>query len=72
MVKLGQLYKDSITGFEGTAVSITDYLYGCRRAGLEGASKPGEIFYFDEQRLTSSSLARTGGLMPTPPARDPK
>lgn len=71
MVKLGVKVKDSITGFMGVAVSRTEYLYGCVRVGVEGEAKPGEIYYFDEQRLTVETNAISGGNMPTPPSRDP-
>ena len=43
MEELGSRVKDSITGFEGFAVSRTEYLYGCvrerrrRDAGSAGA-----------------------------------
>ncbi len=70
MTKLGEKYRDSITGFEGAAVSRTEYLYGCVRVGLEGSTKPGESFWFDEQRLTEFTNATSGGDMPTPPSRD--
>ena len=70
MVELGIQYVDSITGFEGVAVSRTEYLYGCVRVGLEGHIKPGEVFWFDEQRLSSSTTATTGGDMPSPPSRN--
>jgi hypothetical protein len=50
--ELGNMYRDSITGYQGIATSITDFLYGCRRVGLtrlvEG--KP-EDFAFDEPAL---------------------
>ena len=71
MVKLGKQYKDSISGFEGVAISRTEYLYGCVRVGLEGKAKPGESLWFDEQRLTLVTNATSGGDMPSPPSRDP-
>jgi len=49
-------------------VSRTEYLYGCVRVGLEGATKPGESVWFDEQRLTETT--NSGGDMPNPPSRD--
>ena len=70
MVELGKRYSDSITGFAGVAVSRTEYLYGCVRVGLEGSTKPGEAFWFDEQRLTEFTNATSGGDMPSPPSRD--
>ena len=29
MVKLGEVYKDKVSGFEGTATCRTEYLNGC-------------------------------------------
>ena len=71
MVKLGEKYRDSITGFEGIATARVTYLYGCVRVALEGTTKPGESVYFDEQRLTKNSDATSGGDMSAPPSRDP-
>lgn len=77
---LGRRYKDNITGFEGTAVSRTEYLYGCVRVALEGldGNKP-YVEWFDEQRLIDvvteepvETTATTGGPHPTPPSRDPR
>lgn len=62
MVKLGETYRDGITGFEGVAVSRTEFLFGCVRVGLEPTElregKPIDLQWFDEQRL-----------VPAPPAR---
>lgn len=54
-VKLGEKYRDSITGVEGTATARVEYLYGCVRIDLEGVDKAGEpkAWIFDEQRLVS-------------------
>ena len=67
-VKLGEKYRDSITGWEGVAVGRYEYLHGCVRVGLEG-NKDGEPkeFVFDEQRLETlesvpvKSRATAGG-----------
>ena len=52
MVKLGERYRDTISGFEGVATSRSEYLHGCVRVGLE-TGKDGELKqeWFDEQRL---------------------
>lgn len=82
-VKLGEKYRDTITGFVGTATARSEFLYGCVRVGLEGTSaepgKPGEVEWFDEQRLVTAkdakpveTNARTGGPGITPPSRDPR
>lgn len=34
-VELGDLVKDYITGFEGIAIGITDWLYGCKRLTIQ-------------------------------------
>lgn len=53
-IKLGEKYKDSITGFEGVATAMTEFQYGCIRYCLESKElkdgKPVEC-WFDEQRL---------------------
>lgn len=72
MVELGRVYRDRISEFEGVAVSRTIYLHGCVRVGLEGKAKPGEMIFFDEQRLVSFTPAGSGGPQEAPPARDPK
>ncbi len=77
-VVLGERYRDSITGFEGVAVSSATYLYGCIRVQLERADKDGksESDYFDEQRLVLvpagdpvATTATSGGPGDAPPAR---
>jgi hypothetical protein len=79
-IELGEKYRDSITGFEGTATGLTVYLYGCRRVMLEGG-KDGEpkTEWFDEQRLVRvttdqpvESAATTGGPGRVAPSRDPR
>lgn len=79
--QLGNKYRDTLTGFEGTATGRTEYLYGCVRVLLEGAGsdrKP-EDFWFDEQRLIEVGAERpvetnatSGGPSPAPPSRDPR
>ncbi len=55
MIKLGDKVKDPITGFNGTAVSRIEYLYGCIRIGIQGpVDKGGKVpdpVYFDEPQL---------------------
>ncbi len=74
-VTLGERYRDTITGFVGTATARTDYLYGCVRVVLEGPGKEGtpEEWVFDEQRLVTeegskpTATATTGGSRPRVP-----
>ena len=73
-MKLGSRVRDSITGFAGIAVSRTEYLYGCVQVGVQPVvltpeGKPEEIVYFDEQRLSGTSAAVTGGPGDHPPQR---
>ena len=74
-VTLGTVVKDAITGFEGVAISRTEYLYGCVRIAVEPQAlqegRPIEAQYFDEQRLDASSAAVVGGPGDVPPRRDP-
>jgi hypothetical protein len=76
-VVLGQKYRDTITGFEGTATGRFEYLFGCVRVNLE-KGKDGEAkdCCVDEQRLVLAetgeaplATARSGGDRPAPPAR---
>jgi hypothetical protein len=65
-IKLGDKVTDSISGFSGVVVQVTEYLYGCRRMGVESTQlKDGNTIppeYFDEQRLTITPKAKTGGF----------
>ena len=56
-VELGDLVKDEITGFEGIAVSVTMWLNGCRRIGLQPRTitkdgDVGRVEVFDEIQLS--------------------
>ncbi len=73
-MKLGAIVRDEITGFEGVAVSRTEYLFGCvsvgvQPVGLTEKGKPGDVVYFDEQRLDDASAATVGGPGDVPPPR---
>lgn len=78
-IKLGKKYRDTVTGFEGTATSRHEYLNGCVRFGLEAMVKePGTkpaIMTFDEPQLEELSGKRPaasgapGGPHPEPDAR---
>lgn len=86
--KLGKMYKDSISGFEGVAVAKSIYLYGCERVLIAPSKlKPDGDFlpdcWFDEAQLVSIRTkvkiakrgSRNGPAGPnrsTPPSRDPK
>jgi hypothetical protein len=70
-VKLGQVVTDRMTGFSGTVVARTEYLYGCVQICLNPGQlkdrKPLGCEWFDEQRLTNASEATSGGPSPVPP-----
>lgn len=54
-IQLGSRVKDRITGFQGIVVVVSNYLYGCRRMGVQPEElregKPGEAHFFDEPQL---------------------
>lgn len=52
-IKLGERYKDTQTGIEGTATAVSFYQYGCERVNLEAVVE-GKIeeYGFDAPRLT--------------------
>jgi hypothetical protein len=68
MVNVGDRVKDKVTGFEGTVMSRTTYLFGCVRlsvqADVDAEGKMGGSEPFDEPALTVL-LAR-----PKPPQDD--
>lgn len=75
-IELGQKYRDTISGFTGTATSRHEYLYGCIRVGLTGLSVDGrapEELLFDEQSIETvqgekpTPTAKAGGSRPAPP-----
>ena len=84
MINLGDLAKDTVTGFEGICIARTEWLNGCARItlqpkGLDKDGKPIESHCFDEMQLKlvkakSYKPARdTGGPRPSPQRRaDPK
>lgn len=66
--RLGERYRDPLTGLEGVATAVTFYLHACERITLEWI-KEGEIKYeaFDAPRLlhlasdTQPETTKTGG-----------
>ena len=70
-IKLGKVYKDSITGYTGMALSITYYLHGCESVGLQrtkveddGTVKKWE--WFDVARLVHVPGGNKDGGGPCP------
>ena len=52
-VKLGDKVRDSITNYEGVCTSITNFLNGCRRIGIQGDkldrnNLPVDVYVVDE------------------------
>jgi hypothetical protein len=78
-LKLGERYRDTATGFEGSATSICFYQHGCERVTLKGINKQGEIidYAFDapelehiaSQNLVQVIEAKTGGPHDRTPMR---
>lgn len=77
MIQLGDVAKDSISGFSGVVVAITEWLHGCRRMTLhpQALSKEGlpiEQRTFDEPQLVlvkakaHKGTSNTGGPRPEP------
>lgn len=52
-INLGDQVRDTISGWQGTAVARYSFLYGCERISIEGTDKDGEPkeLVFDEQRV---------------------
>lgn len=42
-IKLGERYRDSNTDFEGVAINVTFFQFGCERVTLKGMNNQGEI-----------------------------
>lgn len=79
-VRLGQRYRDSVSGWEGVATARYEYWNGCIRYELAGQDQDGkpESFAFDEQQLVEAESnkevqpsARAGGPRESKPVRRP-
>jgi hypothetical protein len=67
-VDLGDIAKDAISGFKGTVVAETQWLFGCRRLTLqpEGTTKDGKLHdtnTFDEGSIV---VVKKGAHAPKP------
>ncbi len=77
MLNLGDVAKDTITGFVGVVVAQTTWLHGCRRFTLQPQGlfegKPIDSQTFDEPQLTlvkaKTQKATTDGGGPRPEPR---
>jgi len=64
-IELGDVTRDTITGFEGVVKSISYHITGCTRVELQGAGKPNvpgeaEFFYIDEVESTDEPESELG------------
>jgi len=63
-VDFGDQVTDPMTGFKGTVIAITQWMYGCRRVTVQpkGIDKDGKLFdtaQFDEPQLKITKAAKT-------------
>lgn len=75
-IELGAVARDSITGFTGVVVAITEWLNGCVRVSIQPKElkdgKPIEVVSFDVEQVELMSPAsdrvvrKTGGPHPEP------
>lgn len=69
-VKLGDKYRDTVSGFEGVATARYEFLNGCVQYHLVGTSKDGDeppTLTIDEDQLEGvRSEGPGGGHRPTP------
>lgn len=82
MINLGDKARDSVSGFEGTVIARTEWLYGCVRYALQPNKLkdglPIEERWFDQAALqlvqeTEQPVAKVaGGRVVGGPQRDPK
>lgn len=78
MIKVGEMAKDSITGFTGIVVARTEWLNGCARITLQPKGlkdgKPVLMETFDEMQIEvvkgkgwkEPRVTNTGGPRPSP------
>lgn len=75
-IHLGDEVKDTITGFQGIAIGVTEWLHGCRRVTVQprklNDGKVADTYTFDEPQLAFVRVAVVGttdvtvGPIPTP------
>lgn len=68
-IKLGALARDTITGYTGVVIAITDWLNGCRRITIQSKElkdgKPVDNCTFDLEQLDLVEEVRSKAI-PTP------
>lgn len=80
-IVLGEKYRDTVSGFEGTATACYFFLHGCERVLLEQYDKANaemKELSFDAPRLVAVKApqvpvtsTRTGGWKADPPKKGP-
>jgi hypothetical protein len=68
-ISLGERYRDTATGFVGTATAVYFYLHACERVCLKGMNGQGEVveYVFDAPEIehaetnTRPVVTKTGG-----------
>lgn len=62
-IKLGERYRDEVTGFVGTATARYEFVTGCIRYLLEGPNSKGDPaeYVFDEDRLRTLKDSKPEG-----------
>lgn len=77
-IKLGERYRDTVSGYEGTATAVYFFLHACERVLLEqwsSANAELKELSFDAPRLVhlptekAVTSPRTGGWQKDPPPR---
>jgi hypothetical protein len=65
-LELGDVARDTITGFEGVVIAETKWLHGCRRLMLQPRAlhegKPIDAVSFDEPQLAYVEIACVDGV----------
>jgi len=64
-IELGQKYRDTATGFEGTASAVYFFQHGCERVNLKGLNGQGELveYVFDAPELEHRESGRKVELL---------
>lgn len=74
MIRLGDIARDKVTGYEGMVVAITEWLHGCKRIGIQPTKldkdgKPRDAMQFDELQV---ELVKAGKHTPVQATGGPR
>lgn len=77
MIRLGDEAQDTITGFKGIVVGITEWLYGCRRIGIvsQKLNKDGRVddpLWFDELQVKVTKQGKVAPARSAPEVPQPQ